>query len=256
MDRDRLKQVQQTDLTESRLNQEFVYWLKERGPTVLLAILIGLVALVGIDRWRQSRQSAHSGAYYDLESASDAEGFEKVAEDHAGVGAVSELARLRAGDIYLIEVDAGRDMKEPDQILDDAAIEERLDKAEEMYQRVLTDTRENTAMRLFAIQAHFGLAVVAEARGEFDQARSHYEDAATLAGDQYPTIADHARKREESLATLDASMSLPRRADLPHPSPVDPLLRDLLLPVIEAESDSPEEVPIPESPQSEPSESE
>ncbi len=30
MDRDRLKQVQQTDLTESRINEDFVDWLKTR----------------------------------------------------------------------------------------------------------------------------------------------------------------------------------------------------------------------------------
>jgi hypothetical protein len=33
MDRERLKQVHQTDLTESRVNEDFVDWLKTKGPT-------------------------------------------------------------------------------------------------------------------------------------------------------------------------------------------------------------------------------
>ena len=34
MDRDRLKEVRQTDLTESRINQDFLDWLKTSGEEV------------------------------------------------------------------------------------------------------------------------------------------------------------------------------------------------------------------------------
>ena len=39
-DRERLKEVHATDLTESRVNEDFVDWLKTKGPTYLLAILV------------------------------------------------------------------------------------------------------------------------------------------------------------------------------------------------------------------------
>jgi hypothetical protein len=236
MDPNRLKQVQQTDLTESRLNQEFVFWLKEKGPTWLLVILLGLVAWVGIDRYQQYRAAKHAGAFFDLEKASGAEALESVAEDHEGIASVPHLARLRAADVYLLEVDRRRDFEDLDNDLDDAAIEERLDKAEALYRAVLDGARRDTGERLFAVQALFGLAAVAEARGEFDKARDFYDQVAQTAGDAYAPIAARARQRQESLAALDPSLTLPAREDLTHPSPIDPLLRDLLAPPAETES--------------------
>lgn len=236
MDPNRLKQVQQTDLTESRLNQEFVYWLKEKGPTWLLVVLLGLVAWVGIDRYQQYKANKHSSAFFDLEKATGADALESVAEDHDGVASVPQLARLRAGEIYLIEVNRRRDFEDLDAELDDAAIEERLGKAEALYQTVLEGAAGEGGERLFRVQALFGLAAVAEARGEFDEAGEYYDQAAAAAGEAYQPIRDQARKRKESLATLDPALTLPARKDLPHPSPIDPLLRDLLAPPADAES--------------------
>jgi hypothetical protein len=38
MDRDRLKEIQTADLSESNVNEDFVQWLKTKGPTYLLII--------------------------------------------------------------------------------------------------------------------------------------------------------------------------------------------------------------------------
>jgi len=236
MDPNRLKQVQQTDLTESRLNQEFVFWLKEKGPTWLLVILLGLVAWVGIDKYKQWKADKYSGAFFDLEKATGAEALESVAEDHQGIASVPQLARLKAGQIYLIEINQRRDLEDLDADLDDEAIEERLDKAEALYRAVLDDAQPESGERLFAVQALFGLAAVAEARGEFDKAGDFYDEAAQTAGAAYKPIAEQARKRKESLANLDPGLMLPAREDLPHPSPIDPLLRDLLAPPADTES--------------------
>jgi tetratricopeptide (TPR) repeat protein len=230
MDPNRLKQVQQTDLTESRLNQEFIFWLKEKGPTWLLVVLVGLVAWIAVGRYQEYRSSKHSSAFFDLEKATDPEALESVAEDHQGVAAVSQLARLGAADRYLIEVDRRRDSTDIEETLDDAAINERLDKAEGLYRAVLDTAARDSGERLFAVQALFGLASVAEARGEFDEAADYYEQAADVAGEAYEPIAARARARKESVASLEDAPTLPAREDLPHPSPIDPLLRDLLTP--------------------------
>ena len=42
MDRERLQQVQQSDLSESRVNEDFILWLKNSGPWYLLAVLVGI----------------------------------------------------------------------------------------------------------------------------------------------------------------------------------------------------------------------
>ena len=35
MDRNRLKDIHQSDLTESRMNEDFVIWLKTKGPSAM-----------------------------------------------------------------------------------------------------------------------------------------------------------------------------------------------------------------------------
>lgn len=48
-DKKRLSQVQTQDLTESRLNDDFVYWLKKNGTNTLLVVLIALCAFLGFN---------------------------------------------------------------------------------------------------------------------------------------------------------------------------------------------------------------
>ena len=57
MDRNRLKEIHQSDLTESRLNEDFVTWLKTSGPTYLLIILVALCSYVLWIRWQEQKQN-------------------------------------------------------------------------------------------------------------------------------------------------------------------------------------------------------
>ena len=52
---DRLKQVQTTDLTDSRLNHEFVAWLKTSGMNYLLMLLLIACAFLSWDWWNRSQ---------------------------------------------------------------------------------------------------------------------------------------------------------------------------------------------------------
>ena len=84
MDRDRLKEVHQTDLTESRINEDFVDWLKTKGPTWLLMILIGVGGYLGIVRWRQYKQQHFVEAWVALSECRLPGAFEDVADDAVG----------------------------------------------------------------------------------------------------------------------------------------------------------------------------
>ena len=53
MDPDRLAQVQQSELTESRVNEDFVEWLKKWGNSILLVILLIALAGVAWNWWQQ-----------------------------------------------------------------------------------------------------------------------------------------------------------------------------------------------------------
>lgn len=85
-----------------------------------------------------------------------------------------------------------------------------LSRAEGMYRNVLDrDGAPQREMTIFAVNALNGLAAVAEARGDLDEARAHYEQAASRAETQYPHLAQQARNRAETIDTAEAVASLP-----------------------------------------------
>jgi hypothetical protein len=119
-----------------------------------------------------------------------------------------------------------------------------LTRADTMFSRVIEGAGgkagddKSLGYTLHAVQAHFGRAAIAESRGDAEQARQHYEQAASRAAGHYDHLADVARKRALSLAQFTASVSLPAAATLPpppaaapfRPASIDPALRNLLLP--------------------------
>jgi hypothetical protein len=69
-DRKRLAQMQQTDLAEGRLNEDFVQWLKTSGPNWLLGVLVVLCAFMGWNWWTQKKANAVALAWEELAGAS------------------------------------------------------------------------------------------------------------------------------------------------------------------------------------------
>ena len=53
MDRERLKDIQTADLSESHVNEDFVHWLKTKGPSYLLIIMIVIVAYMFVVKYKQ-----------------------------------------------------------------------------------------------------------------------------------------------------------------------------------------------------------
>ena len=227
-DRERLKEVATTDLTDSKVNEDFVDWLKNKGPTWLLVVLVVLVAIMGWERYQNWKTTKVANAFFDYEEANDPETLKLVAEDHDGVASVGSLARLRAADVYLAEALARRDATNSEEMLDDAAIETRLNDARQLYQQVYEETADNDGQHLMRLPAIFGLAAVAESKGELQAAGDYYDEAIVLAGETYPHIARFATGRKESLTTLEDVPTILKRTEVPVESPIDPLLRDLL----------------------------
>ena len=60
MDRERLKDVQTSDLKDDRLNEDFVLWLKTKGPSWLLVFLVAIVAYLFIVNWQQQEARHHA----------------------------------------------------------------------------------------------------------------------------------------------------------------------------------------------------
>ncbi|MHC4108523.1 MAG: hypothetical protein ACYSTY_10605 [Planctomycetota bacterium] len=245
MDRQRLQQVHQSEITESRINEDFVEWLKTKAPQWLLAILIGIAAYMAIVRWKEHKTNRQDAAWQALVTASLPGAKEDVADEHGDVFAVAQLAWLQAAQQLLRAIDRnmplGADANDTTvQPLTPEQRDEYLDRIAGLCQKVLlTDTSKSLPMTLHAVNALKTLAAAAEARGEFDEARRWYEEAAERAELYYPNLAEQSRRRGETVDQYTRLVSLPPPALVAvgdqtspgtEPAPLEPALRGLLLP--------------------------
>jgi hypothetical protein len=207
-DRDRLKEVHQTDLIESRINEDLVEWLKTKGPSWLLMILVGVAIWMG-EAWSALLDSRLPGS------------FEDVAARYADVPGLPQQAKRLGADALLTAVQTDSPLgSDPAAIaratgLTDLEHDEYLQRAERLYQEVIASDDDTLSMTIHAVSALQGMAVVAESLG-----------------------AEQARKRAATVGQYTAAITLPAQADLPPPPPAEPVtpvvideaLRDLLLP--------------------------
>lgn len=244
MDQNRLKEVHQTDLIEGRINEDFVDWLKTKGPTWLLMILIGVGGYLAIVRWKQHKTQHFVEAWVALSECTLPGAFEDVAERYADVPGLPQEAKRAGAGVLLSAVVTGRPLTadpDPAATAPPMSEQERLEylaRAERLYREVLEDDDLSLAMTLHAVNAMQGVAVIAESRGDIAEARTWYENAAQRAEPFYPQLAKWARQRSETADQYAEAVSLPTRAALPSPPPtnglepatIDESLRGLLLP--------------------------
>ena len=244
MDRERLKEVRQTDLTESRINEDFLDWLRTKGISWLFVLLLGVCAYLLVVRWRQ-HQDAYVNeaweAYLQSEGSGLPSSFVDVADEYPDVGGIGHLALLRAGDRLLRSVQSGQALGTNGSVPLPLTAQERLDyleRADGIFKRVVDADDGRLAMALLVINATTGRAAVAESRGEFDTAATLYTKAADRAEADYPKLAAMARKRAGEMSeqltvlefpsNLDPEMVRPQ-PERPSPAVLEPALRELLL---------------------------
>ncbi len=221
MDRDRLKEVRQTDLTESKINEDFLDWLKNKGPSWLLIILVGICAFLAIHRFRTHQQQREGEAQQALNEARLPGAFQDVAEEFEDVGQIATLARLGAAEMLLHSVQTGRTIaarqfeipddggEDPegtdpapvtDELLTEEERENYLARADGLYDQVLEKDDQSKALAIHMVSAMNRKAAIAEARGDLESAKEWYLNAADRAGDFYPGLALQAGNRA---ATVD-----------------------------------------------------
>lgn len=231
MDNRHLQIRERAGLEESRLNLEFVDWLRKWSTPLLLVVAALTLGYVAYQRWTIYQSNRVNDAFKELENtmagaSPNPESLRAIAAEFEGVESVPELARLHAGDIYLDAVRRGVKIgiqPNPDGTLADpsAAVnsdirEMYLGLAQEMYEDVARRAQGKTSKTLLAISAQHGLAAVAESRGQIEQAKAAYERVIALTeGTAYAMQARLARERIESLASIAQPLTLPSAADLP-----------------------------------------
>jgi len=221
MDRDRLKDIQTADLAESQVNEDFVHWLKTKGPTYLLVVMVVIVGYLFYIRY-QSSQAERQGeawvAFAEARVSGLPASFEDIATSYGEIGALRPLGLLSAADGYLKAVVLNQALGSDANNTDSLTQEDRtfyLQKADALYAEVITnDDNNNAAYTLFAVSGLSGRAAVSEANGDIDSALTYYESVITRAGNQYPALASQAQSRIDSLDTLSASVSLPTEEEV------------------------------------------
>ncbi|GEM_PF-2142205 len=249
MDRDRLKEVHTSDLTESKLNEDFVDWLKKKGPSWLLVILIAVVAYMSMVRFREGKVAHRNEAWQaliDLQGDALPGSYEDIADTYKKTDGIGLIARMQAADRLLAAIQIKRPvgaLNNPStpgvapEVLSPEERDNYLGRAIALYNSILDETSESTdaesGMTLFAIGACTGQAAIAEAQGDAALATSWYKKAAERAGDRYPLLADRSKQRIESLEQAIQVRGFPTVVT-PDPGPqltpatVDPAIQELI----------------------------
>jgi len=254
--RERLKDVHQTDLTESRVNEDFLDWLKNKGPSWLLVILIAICAFLAMHRFRTHKVQKQAEAWAALSQAQLPSSFEDVAEEYGSVGQIDTVAYLAAAEQLMSSVQLNKpvgqssavqqlvgeeDGDAPDEpaVLTDDERRRYLDRAEQNYDRIIDQDTQAFDLTLYVVNAMFGKAAIAEARGDVDAARQWYTKGAERAEAFYPGLARQGRMRIENIERYTSSRPFLPEAELPSRRstqlnkrilPIDEELKSLIMP--------------------------
>lgn len=210
-DRKRLAEVHTTDLAESNVNEDFVTWLKTKGPTWLLIVLAFIVAYIAMVRWQEAGARDRDNAWLELATTVHPASLEDVARRHAGIDGVADLARLTAADTLLTEIRTGRTLDATGQEWETLTPDTRaahIATARRIYQSVLSDDDASAGRTLATVAALNGLAALDESQGNIDDARSRYDQIVTRAQQWLPPLAQQAQIRAASLGQMAQPVQL------------------------------------------------
>lgn len=236
-------------LEESRLNQDFLDFLRKWSTPILLVAALGALSFVAYQKYAQAKRDNIDRAFREYEEVSSSsmpspDSLAAVARQYTGIEAVPALSHNGAGDSLMFTLKtglkAGAKLKDdgspesPDDVLKDADRTTILAQAEENYQLALDESIKNPAQRPVTFGALFGLASVAESKGDMDKAKSLYERVISLVNEDAPVpnedgtpgerpFANHAaiaKERIQKLGTLSKPVTIVSEAQLPKLPPL------------------------------------
>ncbi len=220
MDQDRLKDIQTADLSDSQVNEDFVHWLKTKGPSYLLIVMIVIVAYLFFIQYQQGK-AAHRAeawiAYIEASATGLPASHEDIAQSYADIDSIQELGLLTAGDAYLKAIVLNQTIGSNADIATSLSDEDRtfyLEKADNLYGLVVANDDNSDGAALFVASGLNGRAAIAESRGDIDSAKKFYEAAATRIESLYPALATQALARANTIASLADAVNLPTDADV------------------------------------------
>lgn len=228
---------------ESRINQDFIDFLSKWSTPFLVVLALLAVGYWGFNQYKAMKVAKINEATAAYVQAIAGETvlpvrLEEIGKKYEGIRSIGLMANLDAADLHLQAVQRGL---EPGvqflgveslgvgDTLDDARRTTHLNEAERLYKSVLADARGIKAKAQIAVEAAFGLAAVAESRGNIDAAKGYLTDAEKLATKGgFARLAEAAK--EKAAAMTDAAepplveaSALPALPEItPPPAPAQP----------------------------------
>jgi hypothetical protein len=226
-------------LDESRLNTDFVDFLKKWSTPALLVVAAVVVVMFALRKLEERRGAHIDAAFAQYEAAATPQPtmdpdtaqltswvavspftLQGVAEEYSDVRGARWLSRLTAADTYLTAVRAGVTLgatvradgtvADPEQdLLTSEGRDDYLEQARSLYRSVLQDTESDDGATLHTLRALFGISAVQECEGELEGARETLDRAATLAAARgYSELGQLAERRIETLEDLAEPVTL------------------------------------------------
>jgi predicted negative regulator of RcsB-dependent stress response len=189
MKSERRHELQENDLAAylGRLNKT----IEPYSRAIIVGVVALFVAVIAFGLYRSRMTESRSEATIRLIQATgggDPEGLAQVAEDYPNTTAAT-WARLYEGNRYMAQ---GLSSLYQDR----AEAERLLDQAGTAYRQALAGKADERVLRS---RAHFGLARIAEARGNADEAIAEYE--AVIEANESEAMIRQARDRIEALSS-------------------------------------------------------
>lgn len=261
---DRQSQIrEQAGLTESRLNEDFIEFLRKYSTPMLLIVAVAAAGFFAFKKYEQRRDTKRDLAFADYSSAikggePSPDALVAIADSYQGVGAVSSQALIDAANAHfraaIRGVKPGVELAEDGTLAtaEDALTQEERDAefaaAKTLFDRVIAANPDRDHA-VFRLNAMWGLVAIAESKADFTLARQLYEQIETqenAAGRE--DQARLAKSRRESLSVLEKMPPLVSRKDLP-PAPMStfPPFELPPIPTVPSITDAPQPQPAPET---------
>lgn len=217
MDQRQTKIVEGAGLEESRLNTDFIDWLRKWGSPIMFAVAIIAGAYAAYSWWQRAQAKAFDEAHLQWQAAAASgapDNLLRVARENSKRGAVPILATLDAADIYLAAgiraIAPGGSPDTPTDALSDEDARKQFELARDLYNDALAIIGTQPKNNIHRFNAQFGLAAALASLGQTQDAERIYNEiiaAAPNAG--FPGFAAQA---EMQVKWLGRAQSLPQLA--------------------------------------------
>lgn len=236
---DRTSQIREgAGLDESRINQDFIDMLQKWSSPALFIIAGIVLAYWGYGQLQKRANAKVNRAFEQVANAVDYTvaspspvTLRAIREQYGDIRGIAPMAALREADLYLnaavrgvapgaeIELDENNqptDSYAEEDLLSDEERAKMLDDAEALYREVAGMTKEGADWAIHHLGAQFGLAAVAESKGDAEGAKAAYTEAKTIAESEgFQLWVDVAEERLATVEEMIVPVELVSKAALP-----------------------------------------